>query len=68
MTREDQFKDMYVAAFMAAYKANEYVERCVNGQYDALNSHAIVEDAEFLADKAWEAMKELSPRIKEHHE
>lgn len=64
MTREHQFKDHYVAAFMAAYKANEYLDRCALGQCDALNNHGIIEDAEFLADFAWKAMEDYSGRYR----
>lgn len=65
LSREDQFKDHYVAAFMAAYKANEYQDRIDRGQYDALDNHGIVEYAEDLAESAWKAMVELSPRMRE---
>lgn len=62
--REERFKDQYVAAFMAAYKAGEYTERCMMDQHEALRNHGIVEDAEHLAEYAWDAMKDLSKRVK----
>jgi hypothetical protein len=48
---EKQFKDHYVATFLASYMASRYDSDCMNGHP---YNHQPVEDAVFLANKAWE--------------
>lgn len=48
---EQQFKDQYVATFLASYMASRYNLDCINGHPIAGNQP--LEDAMFLADEAW---------------
>jgi hypothetical protein len=54
---EQQFKDHYVCTFLATYAATHYDDACAMGQHDRLEKHLAFEDAQFLADKAWEKVK-----------
>ena len=49
-----QFKAHYVATFLASYMASRYDSDCQNGHPNEPYNHQPVEDAIFLADKAWE--------------
>jgi hypothetical protein len=62
MNRET-FIDAYIAAFMGSLKAGQYAECCAMGQYDRLDNHGEIEDAIFLAEKAWEKKQELMGRM-----
>ena len=53
MTKE-QFIDQYVATFLASYMAGRYYDDCMNGHPNEPYNHQPVEDAVFLANKAWE--------------
>lgn len=53
---EKAFKTHFIATFLAAWVASNYEESCIRGQHERLN-HPPAEDAEFLANKAWEELK-----------
>lgn len=50
---ESQFKDNYIATFLATWTATNYEEFCMQGWHERLEKPP-VEDAMYLADKAWE--------------
>ena len=54
---EQEFKDHYVATFLATYAAMHYDNACAMGQHDRLEKHLALEDAKHLADRAWEQVK-----------
>lgn len=57
--REGQeFKNDYICTFLATYSALHYDNACSMGQHDRLEKHYAIEDAKYLADRAWEKMKE----------
>lgn len=49
-----QFVDHYVATFLASYMAGRYDDDCMNGHPNEPHNHQPVEDAVFLAQRAWE--------------
>jgi hypothetical protein len=49
---EKEFKSTFIATFLASWCATNYSDYCINGKQEAL-SRPPVEDAVFLADKAW---------------
>ncbi len=51
---EAQFKAHYIVIFVATLTAKEYDDCCSRGEHDKLSEHHMMEDAIFLADKAWE--------------
>lgn len=53
---EREFKLNYMAAFLGGYAAVHYIEQCQNGWKD--KNWQPVEDAETLANKAWERLQE----------
>lgn len=55
---QEQFIDNFVVTFLATWCANEYNDSCMNGQQERLNRPP-VEDARFLAQKAWEHYQEI---------
>ena len=57
--KEINFKQQFVAAFLAAWCANHYDDYCGQGLQKRLQ-HPPVVDAEFLAGTAWETYKEVS--------
>lgn len=56
---EQQFKDQYVASFLAAYMANRYDEDCMTGHIHKPYNHQPIEDALFLANCAWQQLLDL---------
>lgn len=52
--KKQQFIDQYVCTFLASYMAGRYDDDCQNGHPNEPYNHQPVEDAEFLAKKAWE--------------
>lgn len=54
---EDQFKAAYIAQFLACYMAGRYDRDCQEGHVGQPYNHQPIEDASFLADKAWEQLK-----------
>lgn len=50
---ELEFKRRFAIEFLAAYVVSRFSECCSNNSHDIL-SEPPVEDAEFLAEKAWE--------------
>lgn len=52
--RETEFKATYVATFLASYMASRYERDCANGTHGAPQP---VEDANFLANEAWNEIK-----------
>jgi hypothetical protein len=57
MSRE-QFIEQYVITFLATWTANNYSEACMSGNHQRLREPP-VEDAYFLAEKAWEHKNEI---------
>jgi hypothetical protein len=52
----DQFIATYVASWLAARAAMQYDEHCTNGHHPYADPAKVpVEDAYFLAEKAWES-------------
>jgi len=49
---KQEFIDNYIVTFLATWTANNYQSACSSGELYRLNSPP-VEDANFLADKAW---------------
>lgn len=49
---EKLFKQNFAINFLASYAANHYVDACQRGDQETL-SRLPVEDAEFLAEAAW---------------
>lgn len=56
---EKKFKDRYVLTFLASYMASRYDFDCQHGHELEPYDNQPVEDAIFLADKAWEQYQEL---------
>jgi hypothetical protein len=50
---ERAFKQQFVTQFLASWTAVHYVEYCRKGLYEEFK-HPPVEDAAYLAQKAWE--------------
>jgi hypothetical protein len=50
---EQQFKDHYIATFVASYMASRYDNDCLNGHPTNEWDHQPVADAIFLAEHAW---------------
>lgn len=58
--RETEFKATYIATFLATYMAGRYDSDCMNGTHGTKQP---VEDANFLANEAWEEIKDtLGPQ------
>lgn len=53
--RETEFKATYIATFLASYMAGRYDDDCMNGTH---GTRQPVEDANFLANEAWEEVKD----------
>lgn len=49
-----QFITHYIATFLASYMASRYDSDCQNGHPNEPYNNQPVEDATFLAEKAWE--------------
>jgi hypothetical protein len=54
---EKSFKANFITTFLATWVANNYDECCMRGQHERL-SDPPVEDAEFLANEAWNRYNE----------
>lgn len=50
---EIQFKNHYVATFLATYMAQRYDSDCMEGHVGEPYKHQPIEDAKFLAEEAW---------------
>lgn len=50
---EKTFKTQFIATFLASWCAKHYEDACMRGEHDRL-MHPPVNDAEHLADCAWE--------------
>lgn len=57
---EQEFKDHYVATFLATYMATRYDDDCMNCHPNEPYNHQPVDDAIFLAKCAWKQMEELA--------
>ncbi len=55
---EKKFKENFITTFLATWVANNYHDACINNQHDMLHNPP-VEDAEHLAQKAWEKVVDL---------
>jgi len=56
---EVEFKSTYIATFCATYMANRYDDDCMNGHPNKPYNHQPIEDASFLANKAWEQVVKI---------
>ena len=56
--KEIEFKERFVAAFLATWCANHYEDFCGRLMHERLERPP-VEDAEFLAGTAWETYKKV---------
>ena len=56
--QEKQFKERYITTFLASYMASNYDLHCQSGHPNEPYNHQPIEDAAFLADKAWEQYSE----------
>lgn len=54
---EKQFKAQYITQFLASYMASTYDRDCQNGHVGEPYNHQPITDAAFLADCAWEQIK-----------
>jgi len=55
---KQEFKDRYIVTFLATWTANNYAFACTHNRHKMLENPP-VEDAEFLAEAAWEKVNEL---------
>jgi hypothetical protein len=55
------FIDHYVCTFLATYAATHYDGACSMGQYERLEKHYALTDAQYLANKAWEIVQASLP-------
>ena len=62
---EKQFKEQYISTFLASYMASNYDFDCQNGHPNEPYNHQPIEDAIFLANKAWEQYSEYLTWVKE---
>lgn len=53
MTNKKFFKTCYIATFLASYMANRYDRDCSEGHSAEAHNNQPVEDAMYLADRAW---------------
>lgn len=49
---EEEFKNMFIATFLASWCAKNYEQFCMESRQESL-SNPPAEDAIFLADEAW---------------
>lgn len=56
--KRKQFIDLYIVQFLASYAAGKYDHNCLMGWPDTTKSQP-VEDAEILAEGAWEQLESL---------
>ena len=56
MTKKE-FKDQFIVNFLSTWCAINYDDCCMRGQHDRLENPP-VEDADWLADKAWIKLQE----------
>jgi hypothetical protein len=59
MMDEQQFKDHYIATFLASYMAVNHESDCLHGHPNQRYNHQPIEDAIFCAECAWKQLKEL---------
>jgi len=61
--REWQFKDRFIAAFLAGMAANQFEQACQDGwSAGAYKRMFPIEDAEALADEAWRRYRDEGPQ------
>lgn len=56
---EKTFKSTYIATFLASYMAVTYERNCSEGHVGEPYAHQPIEDANHLADCAWESLCDL---------
>lgn len=56
--KKEEFIKLYIINFISSYTAKNYDSYCSQGRHQDLNKPPL-EDARFLAEKAWEAAQEL---------
>lgn len=56
--KEVEFKTTYIATFLASYMATRYERDCQEGHRGDPAANQPVEDANFLANEAWESIKD----------
>ena len=57
LLKEGTFKTRYIAAFLGAYMATRYERDCMEGHIGQPYANQPVEDANHLANEAWETIK-----------
>lgn len=57
---EATFKATFIATFLATWCVANYDDACMRGEQERLNKPP-VEDAKYLAARAWEHMQEVCP-------
>lgn len=55
---EKEFKNSYISTFVATWTAINYEDYCIRNMHSELENPPF-EDAEYLADKAWENYSKL---------
>lgn len=55
---EQVFKTQFIASFLAAWVAQHYDMACARGEHSKLDNPP-AEDAQMLADEAWQRLQEL---------
>ncbi len=61
---EIQFKTTYIANFLSSYMAGRYDDDCMNGHPNKPYNHQPIEDAHFLAEKAWEQLQKHTQELR----
>jgi len=61
------FITRFIASFLAAWCVKEYEDVCMSGNFEKMTKSQPVEDAEYLAECAWQQCKEhLGPLAKRY--
>ncbi len=55
--KEKEFKKQYITQFLASYMASRYDSDCMSGHPNKPYDNQPITDAAFLADCAWEQIK-----------
>jgi len=57
--KEKKFKEQFKVTFLATWAATNFNDYCMNGMQESLENPP-VEDAIYLADKAWEKLNDVT--------
>lgn len=61
---EKEFKAAYIVQFLASYMATNYERDCQNGHPGKPYDHQPIEDASFLANCAWDQIRNHTLELK----